>query len=629
MRPLYTCLFMGLLLAIGAVGCGSSSDGKPDVTHGAKAGQAAVGDVGQTSKWATFSPADKLFRVSFPGVPRTSEKVQRGRTVIDHRSDTSAYTCAVGQISGKDEMDDPLVASISLMSMAESESIRRKNATILGYTPLTHKGYPGIEVEIAAGNQHNTCRFIMCGRNIWALEFSELQNQKRPEEKKQFFDSFELIVAPKTTPSGAVATGPATQMGPAPRRPVGAFSQRRAACPTVLLKQVPAPQPERTVEVPDGVQEVTYESGESQLKAWLMVPATSDSTVKVPSLVFLHDGVSLTPAAVSECQRFADAGFAVLLPMFRGESGNSGNFELMWGEVDDARAAIRWLSKQSFVDPERIHAFGDGTGGGIAALLSLYGDIPLRDSGSVNGLFTEASLLQFHEIAPFDLADVYERRHRLLLGNTREMVCPHYAFIGKNHPLREVLPHARLNSGTFLLGVAPVPGDATTSLAPAMERYLAQCQADNGPQPDGDEPSTVGAPGQGAKNQGLSSILGAIGQGSQSLKQLRLMAEVIEKTSADAINPRQQYVVAAETWLSAKDTIRAYRVARLAEVTAPGNSFLPVDDTDLRIAEVYARTGQEKLAAPLIERLIQATDDESLRKKCETRLQAIQAKSAK
>lgn len=345
MRTMYTCQFMGLLLAI--VGCGSSSDVKPDATDGAKAGQAA--GIGSASKWTTFSPPDKLFRVSFPVAPQKSEKVQRGRTVIEHRSDTSAYTCVVGQISGKEEMDDPLVASISLMSIAENELIRRKG-TNLGHTPLTHKGYPGIEVEIATGNQHSTCRFIFCGRNLWGLEFSELQNQKRPEEKKQFFDSFELMVPPKTTPSGAVATGPATQMGPAPRRPVGAFSQRRAACPTVLLKQGPAPQPERTAEVPEGVQEVTYESGELQLKAWLMIPAASDST-KLPSLVFLHDESSLTPAAVSECQLFADAGFAVLLPMFRGESGNSGNLELMWGEVDDARAAIQWLSKQSFVDP--------------------------------------------------------------------------------------------------------------------------------------------------------------------------------------------------------------------------------------------------------------------------------------
>jgi dipeptidyl aminopeptidase/acylaminoacyl peptidase len=70
----------------------------------------------------------------------------------------------------------------------------------------------------------------------------------------------------------------------------------------------------------------------------------------------------------------------------RGEDGNPGYHEMFFGEVDDGRAAISWLARQPGIDKSRIYAFGHSAGGVVAALFSLYDDLPLRATGSAGGL---------------------------------------------------------------------------------------------------------------------------------------------------------------------------------------------------------------------------------------------------
>lgn len=69
---------------------------------------------------------------------------------------------------------------------------------------------------------------------------------------------------------------------------------------------------------------------------------------------------------------FRKAGLVVMLPSFRGEDKNPGRYEMFYGELDDIEAAFDWLSKLSYVDPERIYLAGHSTGGTRVLLASEY-----------------------------------------------------------------------------------------------------------------------------------------------------------------------------------------------------------------------------------------------------------------
>ncbi|HCP1876032.1 TPA: prolyl oligopeptidase family serine peptidase [Escherichia coli] len=70
---------------------------------------------------------------------------------------------------------------------------------------------------------------------------------------------------------------------------------------------------------------------------------------------------------------FRKAGLVVMIPTFRGEDKNPGRYEMFYGELDDIESAREWLSKQSYVDPERIYLVGHSTGGTRVLLASEYG----------------------------------------------------------------------------------------------------------------------------------------------------------------------------------------------------------------------------------------------------------------
>ena len=82
---------------------------------------------------------------------------------------------------------------------------------------------------------------------------------------------------------------------------------------------------------------------------------------------------------------FRKAGLVVMLPSFRGEDKNPGRFEMFYGELDDIEAAYDWLSKQSYVDPERIYLAGHSTGGTRVLLASEY-STKFRGYFSLGGL---------------------------------------------------------------------------------------------------------------------------------------------------------------------------------------------------------------------------------------------------
>jgi dipeptidyl aminopeptidase/acylaminoacyl peptidase len=65
---------------------------------------------------------------------------------------------------------------------------------------------------------------------------------------------------------------------------------------------------------------------------------------------------------------YRDAGIVMMFPSLRGGNTNPGQREGYLGEVDDVIAAADYLSKQPYVDPDRIYLGGHSTGGTLVLL---------------------------------------------------------------------------------------------------------------------------------------------------------------------------------------------------------------------------------------------------------------------
>ena len=71
---------------------------------------------------------------------------------------------------------------------------------------------------------------------------------------------------------------------------------------------------------------------------------------------------------------FWQAGVLTMYPSFRGRSGNPGNYETLFGEVDDIVSACEYAASLPYVDPQRIYLGGHSTGGTRALLAAEYTD---------------------------------------------------------------------------------------------------------------------------------------------------------------------------------------------------------------------------------------------------------------
>jgi acetyl esterase/lipase len=254
------------------------------------------------------------------------------------------------------------------------------------------------------------------------------------------------------------------------------FQQWRDGFQTNLTTRGPAPQ-DYDVETPfAGVEEVQYLSDGLQLKAWVYRPQGVPGPH--PALVFFHGGFAFGSGDLEACRPFMDAGFIVMAPMLRGENGNPGEFELFLGEVDDARAAVKWLAGQPGVDAARIYTFGHSVGGGVSAMLSLLEDVPIRHGGSSGGLYDQTTFLGWSDIVPFE-STPEERSVRLLVGNTQHMKHQHYAYIGaEDDPFEVAIEQVHSTMGPdSLLTIERVPGDHFTSFDESLQRYLQVVQS--------------------------------------------------------------------------------------------------------------------------------------------------------
>lgn len=141
---------------------------------------------------------------------------------------------------------------------------------------------------------------------------------------------------------------------------------------------IPAPPPELFQLIP-------FDSEVGALEA-LLSPDPKDGK-KHPAIIWITGGdcnsidagvwnkvdptVDQTTLAAESFRR---AGLVIMFPTLRGGNDNPGQREGLFGEVNDVLSATEFLSKQPYVDPNRIYLAGHSTGGTLALLVAASSD---------------------------------------------------------------------------------------------------------------------------------------------------------------------------------------------------------------------------------------------------------------
>lgn len=250
------------------------------------------------------------------------------------------------------------------------------------------------------------------------------------------------------------------------------LSRQRTEHPTSLKHKGPAPQEGVSLRsAPAGAQFIEYNSNAGKMGAWIMRPARGG---KHPALLWAHGGFALGEEDLKQVQPFVEAGYVVLVPAWRGENGNPGNFEMCFGEVDDAAAALKYLQACPDVDADNIFAAGHSIGGTIVCLLAetnsglkkvaACGAYPnMRASGPYDG-------------APFNGSDIYETECRSPADHVKDLTCPLLLTYGTDdsHFLAQAKEMKKAASAVKKhVEVAEIKGtDHFTSLNPAISMMI-------------------------------------------------------------------------------------------------------------------------------------------------------------
>jgi acetyl esterase/lipase len=280
-----------------------------------------------------------------------------------------------------------------------------------------------------------------------------------------------------TTPAGT------TGADSAPAGPHQPFLAARAEHPTVLLTKGPTPETLGEPPTPAGAQAIRYPSATGELFGWLMTPQGDGP---FPVLVYFHGGFALAPSDFAKVRPLVDAGWAVMTPSLRGENGNPGAMELLFGELDDAVSAVAWVASQPKIDPAQVHVIGHSAGGGLAALVSLRPDAKVASTSSIGGIYVPQTFVRWaksegnSKLIRFDPSLRHERELRVLGPNVTDMVHPHTAYVGSDDaPILEnaeaVIEAAQAAKAPLDLVI--VDGDHVGSIKPALDAWLAARQA--------------------------------------------------------------------------------------------------------------------------------------------------------
>ena len=202
------------------------------------------------------------------------------------------------------------------------------------------------------------------------------------------------------------------------------LADQKAKHPTHLKIRGPAPQQGQPLKpAPADCEYVEYESPAGKLGAWMMRPPNAylQKERKYPAVLYGHGGFAVGTSDATMVLPLVSSGYIVMIPAWRGENGNPGNFEMCYGEVEDAAAALEYLKNQPDVNADYIYAGGHSAGATIVSLLAetapglkkvvACGAYPNMREGAYEG-------------APFNPTDIYETELRAPSEHVKFLTCP-------------------------------------------------------------------------------------------------------------------------------------------------------------------------------------------------------------
>jgi acetyl esterase/lipase len=223
----------------------------------------------------------------------------------------------------------------------------------------------------------------------------------------------------------------------------------RSVFETNLVQHIPAPQRYTNELPPIGAKEITYNSGNLSLKAWLSDKPADDE--KHPAVVYAHGGFALGGSDWADAQEFINQGFVLMMPALRGENGNPGNFEFFYGEIDDLIAAADYLTNVSYVDRDRIFLCGHSVGGTLSMLTSMMPS-NYRAHASYGGSPDQESFFKYGQFTiPFDSKNPREIELRSPIEYPDSILKPLFIYVGDQDL-------AYLDLSKYLAGYAKVIG---------------------------------------------------------------------------------------------------------------------------------------------------------------------------
>ncbi|UHS60657.1 S9 family peptidase [Agrobacterium vaccinii] len=152
----------------------------------------------------------------------------------------------------------------------------------------------------------------------------------------------------------------------------GDYADARRKFQTHLLRKIAAPEKSGPLGTPPGATRVTYPGGPNgsiELVAWISQYEPSQKLK--PAVLFLHGGNATGDGHWALMKPYWDAGFVVLLPSFRGENGQKGNYSGFYDETSDALAAASYLESLPGIDLDRLFIAGHSNGGTLSLLASM------------------------------------------------------------------------------------------------------------------------------------------------------------------------------------------------------------------------------------------------------------------
>ncbi|MFT3764689.1 MAG: alpha/beta fold hydrolase [Minicystis sp.] len=183
---------------------------------------------------------------------------------------------------------------------------------------------------------------------------------------------------------------------------------------------------------PGPFDRIRYRSPAGELSAY--VTRDPGDGKRRPAVLWAHGGFGGIGADdLKQVAPLVAAGIVVMCPSWRGENDNRGRYEMFYGEVNDALAALDHLAKLPYVDPSRVYVVGHSTGGTMALLVAESTD-RARAVFSFGGAPDMERMVAIggYEIAtpPFPVKRAHEAELRSAIRFVSEIKSPTFYFEG-------------------------------------------------------------------------------------------------------------------------------------------------------------------------------------------------------